>query len=87
MLVHGGAAIARWLERRTRDRRENFLLQGQLCVLTLIRCVRSTPVLPQWHVKAPGHSAKSADGRLHLNTLYTLDPTKSEWADYAAVQA
>ena len=26
------------------------------------------PVLPQWHVKDPGHSAKSAVGRLHLNT-------------------
>ena len=26
------------------------------------------PVLPQWHVKDPGHSAKSAGGRLHLNT-------------------
>ena len=38
------------------------------------------PVLPQtWHVKDPGLSAKSAGGRLHLNS-YTLDPTKSEWA-------
>ena len=27
-----------------------------------------SPVLPQWHVKDPGHSAKSAGGRLHLNT-------------------
>ena len=25
------------------------------------------PLLPQWHVKDPGHSAKSASGRLHLN--------------------
>ena len=24
------------------------------------------PVLPQWHVKDPGHSAKSVGGRLHL---------------------
>ena len=44
----GGAGIAQWLERRTRDRkvpgsspggserRENFLLKGQLSVLTLI---------------------------------------------------
>ena len=48
--------------------------------------VRSTPILPQWHVKDPGHSAKSAGGRLHLNT-YTHDPMKMEWADYAAVQA
>ena len=26
------------------------------------------PVLLQWHVKDPGHSAKSAGGRLHLKT-------------------
>ena len=25
-------------------------------------------MLPQWHVKNPGHSAKSAAGRVHLNT-------------------
>ena len=30
--------------------------------------VRSIPVLPQWHVKDPDHFAKSAGGRLHLNT-------------------
>ena len=30
--------------------------------------IRSTPVLPQKHVKDPGHSAKSAGGRLQLNT-------------------
>ena len=29
--------------------------------------VRSTSVLPQWHVKDPGHSANSAGGWLHLN--------------------
>ena len=28
----------------------------------------STPMLPQQHVKDPGHSAKSAGGRLQLNT-------------------
>ena len=28
--------------------------------------VLSSPVLLQWHVKDPGHSAKSAGGRLHL---------------------
>ena len=37
--------------------------------------VRSTPVLPQWHVKDPGHSAKSAGGRLNLNThIYIHTP-------------
>ena len=30
--------------------------------------IRSTPVLPQQHVKDPGHSAKSAGGGLQLNT-------------------
>ena len=31
--------------------------------------IRSTPpVLPQQHVKNPGHSAKGAGGRLQLNT-------------------
>ena len=29
--------------------------------------VHSTPVLPQWHIKDPGHSAKCAGGRLQLN--------------------
>ena len=29
--------------------------------------IHSTPVLPQSHVKDPGHSAKSAGGRLQLN--------------------
>ena len=31
-------------------------------------------------------TAKSAGGKLQLKNAYTLDPTKSEWADYA-VQA
>ena len=30
--------------------------------------IRSTPVLPQQHVKDPGHSAKRAGGRLQLKT-------------------
>ena len=30
--------------------------------------IRFTPVLPQYQVKDPGHSAKSAGGRLQLNT-------------------
>ena len=34
--------------------------------------VRSTPVLPQWHVKDPGHSAESAGGKLHQNTRTLL---------------
>ena len=57
-------------------------------VCRLLFGVLSTHVLPQWHVKDPGHSAKSAGGRLHLNShAYTFDPMKLEWVDYAAVQA
>ena len=39
--------------------------------------------------KDPGHSAKSADGRLHLlmHTLLIQQSQTSEWADNAAVQA
>ena len=41
---------------------------GLDCCFPCYVCVLSTPVLPQWHVKDSGHSAKSAGGRLHLNT-------------------
>ena len=65
-----GSGVALWLERRTHDqdgrrfespqeRWEHFFLQGQLSVLTYFS-IRSTPVLPQEHVKDPG----SAGGRL-----------------------
>ena len=30
--------------------------------------IRSTPMLPQKHIKYPSHSAKRAGGRLQLNT-------------------
>ena len=66
------------IERRTRDRkvvssnpgrsgRRIFSSRVNLVCLLLFG-VRSTPVLPQWHVKDPCHSAKSAGSRLHLNT-------------------
>ena len=75
-LIHDG--IACWLERRTRDRKvassnpsrssEIIFFSRVNFVCWLLFRVRSIPVLPQWHVKSPGHSAKSAGGRLHLNT-------------------
>ena len=43
-------------------------LESTLCTDSYSVYVRSTPVLPQWHAKDPGHSAESAVGRLHLNT-------------------
>ena len=42
--------------------------------------VRSTLVLQHWHVEDPGHSAKSAGGRLHLNAHTTLTQRSREWA-------
>ena len=77
---HGGqgAGIACWLECRTRDRkvassnpcrsggRIFFSRVNFVCLLLLH--VRSTPLFTQWHVKEPGHSAKNAGGRSHLNT-------------------
>ena len=36
-------------------------------VCWLLFGVRSTLMLPQWHVKDSGHSVKSTDGRLHVN--------------------
>ena len=70
--------IACWLERRTRDRKVASSNPGRSggriffsrvnFVCWLLFDVRSTPVLPQWHVKGPGHCAKSEDGRLYLNT-------------------
>ena len=49
------------------ERRENFFSRVKF-VCWLLFGVRITPVLPQWHVKDPSHSAKSADGRLHIKT-------------------
>ena len=48
------------------ERQENFLLHGQLSVLTLISV--SIPPLCYHSSKDPSHSAKSAGGRLQLNT-------------------
>ena len=45
-------------------------------------------MLPQWHVKDPGHSAKrQCRWQVTPKHAYTLDPWKSEWADYATVLA
>ena len=36
------------------------------------------PLLPQWHIKDPSHSAKSTGGRLHLNMHIPL--TQQSWS-------
>ena len=68
-----------WLvKHRTHDRKVANLNPGRsggriffsrvdfVCCLLFDVC--PTPMLLQWHVKDPGHSVKSAGGRLHLNT-------------------
>ena len=47
-------------------------------VCWLLFSVHSTSVLPQWYVKDPSHSAKSAGGRLHL-TMHT-PLTQQSWS-------
>ena len=57
---------------------ENFFLQSQLCVLTLIWCLFH-PCVTAVALKDPGHCAKSAGGRLHLNTHTPLtEQSRSE---------
>ena len=77
-IVNAGTAC--WLGHRTRDRKVASWNPGRssgriffsrvIFVCWLLFGVRSTPILPQWYVKDPGHSAQSAGGRcwLHLNT-------------------
>ena len=63
-----------------------FLLQSQLCVPTLIRCPfhpRVTAVAR----KRPRSFSQKRKWQVTHKRAYTLDPSKSEWADYAAVQA
>ena len=68
------------------EQRENFLLQGQLCVLTVIWC----PFHPRVTAVARKRSrsfCQKCRWQVIPKHAYTLDPSKSEWADYAAVQA
>ena len=64
------------------ERRENFLLQS----LTLVRCPfhpRVTAVAR----KRPRPFCQKCRWQVTPKHAYTLDPTKSEWADSAAAQA
>ena len=57
-----------------------------ICVLTLIRCpfhLRFTAVAR----KRPRSIYQKCRWQVTPKLAYTLDPSKSEWADYAAVQA
>ena len=67
------------------ERLENFLLQSQLCVLTLIACPFHSLVYAVACKRARSFCQKCR-WQVTPKHAYTLDPTKSEWADYAAVQ-
>ena len=63
-----------------------FFLQSQFCVLTPIRCPfhpRVTTVAR----KRPRLFCQNYRWQVAPKHAYTLDPSKSEWADNAAVQA
>ena len=63
-----------------------FLLRSQLCVLTLILC----PFYPRVTAvarKRPRSFCQKCRWQVTPNHAYTFDPTKSECADSAAVQA
>ena len=61
---------------------ENFLLQGQLPVLTLIAVSISLPCYRSSTKKDPRHSAKSAGSRLHIN-MHAHDVCGFAWSDTA----
>ena len=91
------AGIACWLERRTRDRKvassnpgrsggRIFFSRVNFGVLILIRC----PFQPRVTAvarKRPRSIYKKCRWQVTPKLAYTLDPSKSEWADYAAAQA
>ena len=54
-----------------------IFFSGVNFVCWLLFGVHSTPLLPQWHVKDPIHSAKTAGSRLLLNTHTPM--THSSW--------
>ena len=62
-----GRAPDSWLEGHGFKSWQENLLQGQLSVPSYSG-ICFTPMLLQGHMKDPGHSAKSAGGKLQLNT-------------------
>ena len=63
-----------------------FSLQSQLCVLTFIRC----PFYPRVTAvarKRPRPFCQKCRWQVTPKHAYSHDPSKSEWADYVAVQA
>ena len=75
-----------WKSESRQEWWENFLLQSQICVQTLIRC----PFHP--HVtavarKIPWSFCQKCRRQVTPKHAYIFDLMKLEWTDYAAVQA
>ena len=68
------------------EQQKNFVLQSQLCVLALIRCPFHPSVITVAR-KRPRTFCQKCRWQDTLKHAYTLDPSKSEWADCAAIQA
>ena len=74
--------IAQWLERRTRDSKVTgsnpagatgeFSSPGSTFCADSYFDIPSTPVLPQWHVKDPGHSARQCRWQVTVKHACTL---------------
>ena len=67
-------------------RREKFLLQCQLCALTLIRCPFH-PSVTAVARKRPRSFCQKCRWEITPKHARIFDQTKSEWADHAAIQA
>ena len=62
-------------------RRENCLLHGILCVLTLMRCPFHPRATAVAH-KRPRSVCQKCRWQVTSKHAYTFDPTKPEWANY-----
>ena len=65
---------------------ENFLLESQLCVLTLTQSLFN-PCVTAVACKRPRSFCLKCRWQVTPRHTYTHDPMKSGWADYATVQA
>ena len=84
LLVRAPDSWSKGCEFESQQERRIFF-SGVNITCWLLFGVRSTPVLPKCHVKDHSHLPKV---QWHVTPKHacTLDPFKSEWADYAAVQ-
>ena len=81
----GGGRDGLLVDSRPRDQKVVSLNPGRRMYFSrvnfvhwLLFSVHSTPVLWQWHIKDLSYSAKSAGGRLHLNTHTPV--TQQSWS-------